>query len=67
MEHMFGDLLEFGTTDDFNAFIEKMNRNDAIALIETALTHCQQNGIFTIEESYTIYKSLKKLKENGQQ
>lgn len=61
---MFGGLLEINSSEEFNNFIDGLDKNDAIRLIETALTYCQQNGMFTFEESHTIYKSLKKLREN---
>jgi len=64
MAHMFGELLEFNTKEELNEYIEKMNVVDAITLLETALTWSQQNGLYSIDESYTIYKSLQKLREN---
>lgn len=64
METIFGGLVEFNTTEELNLFIENLEKEDAIKLVESALTYAQQTGIYTIEESYIIYKSLKKLKEN---
>lgn len=64
MEHMFGELLEFSTTKEFDEYIENLTNTDAINILGVALTYCQKNGMFTLDESHTIYKSLKKLKEN---
>lgn len=64
MDTIFGGLVEFNNEKELNVFIENLEREDAIKLIESALTYAQQTGIYTIEESYIIYKTLKKVKEN---
>lgn len=64
MEHMFDELLEFSTTKELDEYIENLTNEDAINILEVALTYCQKNGMFTFDESHTIYKSLKKLKHD---
>lgn len=64
MAHMFGELLEFNSKEELNEYIEKMGVGDALTLLETALTWPQQNGLYTIDESFIIYKSLEKLRQN---
>jgi hypothetical protein len=64
MEHMFGELLEFDTTKEFDEYIENLTNEDAVNILEVALSYCQKNGMFTLDESHTIYQSIKKLKEN---
>lgn len=64
MGHMFGELLEFNSKEELNEYIEKMEVGDALTLLETALTWSQQNGLYTIDESFIIYKSLEKLRQN---
>jgi len=63
METIFGGLVEFENKDEIIEFVENIDFNDSLNLIEVALNYSQQNGLFTIEESHVIYKSLKKLKE----
>jgi hypothetical protein len=63
METIFGGLIEFEDKNELVDFVEKVDITDSINLIEVALNYSQQSGIFTIEESHIIYKSLKKLKE----
>lgn len=64
MDTIFGGLVEFNNSEELNLFIENLENDDAIKLIESALIYAQQRGIYTIEESYIIYKSLQKTKEN---
>jgi hypothetical protein len=64
MAHLFGDLLEFTTPEEFEKFMDNMKESDAINILGVALTYCQQNGMFSIQESHTIYKSLQKLKKD---
>ena len=64
MGHMFGELLEFNSKEELNEYIEKMEVVDALTLLETALTWPQQNGLYTIDESFIIYKSLEKIRQN---
>jgi uncharacterized protein YpbB len=64
METLFGGLIEFEKKEELNLFIENLEKDDAIKLLESAVVVAQQSGVYTIEESYIIYKSLKKLKEN---
>jgi hypothetical protein len=65
MGHMFGELLEFNSKEEVNEYIEKMKVGDALTLLEAALTWSQQNGLYTIDESFIIYKSLEKLRQNA--
>jgi hypothetical protein len=63
MEKMFGGLLEFTNETEFNEFVNNMSKEDSLKLIEVALTYGQQNGLYSFEESHTLYKCLSKLKE----
>lgn len=65
MEQMFGGLLEFTDKSEFNNFIEKMSKEESIKIIEVALTYGQQNGLFSIEESHSLYKCLNNLKKKN--
>lgn len=63
MGKMFGDLLEFNSQTELNEFLSNMTEDEAIKILEAALSYCQNNGMFTLEESHTIYESLLTIKE----
>lgn len=60
---IFGDLITFETTEQFNEFIETIDKPTAIKMIELSIEYGQRNGLFTLEESYCMYKCITKLKE----
>ncbi len=67
MESIFGGTIEFQTNSQFTEFVESVDKEMSIKIIELALDYSQKNGLFNMEESYAIYKSLNKLKENANQ
>lgn len=64
MENIFGGLIEFKSKKEFDSFIEKLTKEDALKIIETSISFGQQNGLYSLEESHSLYKCLIKLKEN---
>jgi hypothetical protein len=63
MENVFGGLIEFENKKEFELFVEKMDINSVIQIIEASVTYGLQNGLYTLEESHILYKCLSKLKE----
>lgn len=63
MGDMFGGLLEFDNQEKLQVFIDNSDKVMATKVIELAITHCQQNGMFSLEESFVLYVMLNKLKE----
>jgi hypothetical protein len=63
MENVFGGLIEFDNKKEFELFVEKMDINSVIQIIEASVTYGLQNGLYTLEESHILYKCLSKLKE----
>ena len=63
MENMFGGLFQFDSQKEFDDFTSKMDRLSAIKIIELSILHNQQNGIYSLQESFCLYKCLSKLKE----
>ena len=63
MSEMFGGLLDFDNQEKLRGFLEKTDKEMAVKVIDLAITHCQQSGIFSLEESYVLYIMLIKLKE----
>lgn len=65
MDSIFGGLIEFPNEEEFDSFVKRMDKSDAISIIESAIDYSYSQNVFSIQETYFIYKSLKKLKENG--
>ena len=64
MNSIFDGLLEFPSQNDFDSFVESMDKNSAIKMIELSIITNQQKGVYSLEESHILYKCLIKLKEN---
>lgn len=62
MKELFGGLLEFEDSQKLIEFVETMNMNMSIRIAEISLDYGQKNGLYTLEEAYTIYKCLSILK-----
>jgi hypothetical protein len=65
MENIFGGLIEFSSEKEFDEFINSVDEHNALTIIEKAIEYAYQKNLFTMPETYFVYKSLKKLKENG--
>jgi hypothetical protein len=64
MENIFGGLIEFKSKKEFDSFIENVSKEDALQIVEASVSYGLQNGLYTLEESHSLYKCLNKLKEN---
>jgi hypothetical protein len=64
MESIFGGLIEFDDRDDFNNYVETLDREKALIIIEKQIEYFVMNGGFTLLENHVLYKCLLKLKEN---
>jgi hypothetical protein len=67
MERIFGGLIEFEDTEEFDRFVLNIDEESALTIIEKALEFCNQNRMFNLMEANTLYKCLTKLKENENQ
>ena len=67
MNSIFDGLLEFQTQEDFDSFIESMDKISAIKILELSIITNQQRGVYSLEESHCLYKCLTKLKEDANQ
>ena len=65
MESIFGGLIEFNDQKSFNEFVDGVNQEGSLQVIEMAILFGQQNGLYSLEESHILYKCLTKLKEAG--
>jgi hypothetical protein len=65
MESIFGGLIEFENENDFDDFVKGINESNALSIIEKCIEYGHHNNLYTVQETYFIYKCLKKLKENA--
>jgi len=64
MESIFGGTIEFDSKNQFDQYIETMDNLSAIKIIEVSIDYGLKNGLYSLEESYALYKCLKKIKNN---
>lgn len=62
MENIFGGLIEFPSENEFDEFLNNMDKKTALSIIEKAVEYSYQNNLYTQQETYFIYKSLKLLR-----
>lgn len=62
MERIFGDAIEYNNTEELYEFIEKMNPEDGLLLLESALLYAGAQGIFSMVECYAVFSAISKLK-----
>lgn len=64
MENIFGGLIEFDTQKDFDSFVESLDKESAIKIIEVGINYALSNGLYSMGETFCLYKCISKLKEN---
>jgi hypothetical protein len=65
MESIFGGFIEFENQDKLKEFIETLDKNMSIKIIEASIGYAVKNGLYDLEEIHCLYHCLNKLKENG--
>jgi hypothetical protein len=60
---LFNGLLEFESHEELNKLFDSNDRKMALKLIELALQHAQNNGLYTFQESHVVYNCLNILKK----
>lgn len=63
MENIFGGLIEFETEQELDDFLKNVDEVSSFKVIEAAIEYAYVKGVFTQEETYCVYKSMKKLRE----
>ena len=66
-EFLFGGEFEYEEKEDFKVFLNSLKPSVSRSIIETALNHASNQGVFNILESHCIYKCLENLKDNENQ
>ena len=65
MESIFGGSIAFNTENDFDELVKDINEKNALSVIEKAFEYGHHNNLYTVQETYFIYKCLKKLKDDA--
>jgi hypothetical protein len=65
MKTLFGGLIEFSDDGDFETFINNIDKNDSMNIIEMAILQAQQSGLYTLDEAYSLFICLRKIKHDG--
>lgn len=64
MENLFDGLFQFESQKQFDDFMKNIDKKSAIKILELSIINNQQNGLYSLEESYCLYKCISKLKED---
>jgi hypothetical protein len=64
MENIFGGLIEFEDTEEFDNFVNSMDHKQAILVLEKSIEFGLHNRVFNLMEASALYKCLSKLKQN---
>lgn len=64
MKTIFDGLFEFETDNDLDHFVNNMNKTSSLKILEIAFEFGQKRGLYSIQESYCLYKCLMNLKED---
>jgi hypothetical protein len=64
MENIFGGLIEFENEKEFDEYMKNMTPEESLIIVEKAIEYAYMNNLYTQQETYCIYKSIKKLKDN---
>ena len=59
---LFGGLIEFDNQSKLIEFVESIDNKMSLKIIEGAMEYGVRNGLFSLEESYCLYKSLYSMK-----
>jgi hypothetical protein len=65
MESIFGGFIEFENQAKLKEFIDSLDKNMSIKIIEASIEYAVKNGLYSLEEIHCLYHCLNKLKENG--
>lgn len=64
MENLFNGLFQFESQKQFDEFMLNIDKKSALKILELSIINNQQSGVYSLEESYCLYKCISKLKEN---
>ena len=50
--------------EEFDEYMRKMTPRESLVIVEKAIEYAYMNNLFTQQETYCIYKSIKNLKDD---
>lgn len=62
MKTLFGGYLEAISNEKIREYIDAMNNDMALNMLEAALQYGVRSGLYTLEEAYCVFESLNKMK-----
>jgi hypothetical protein len=62
-EQIFNGLITFPNKETFNNFVNTMDKDTAMKIIELSVDYGLKNGIYNLSEAMCLHKSLTKIKE----
>ena len=62
MKTLFGGLIEFDTPSKLVECARTMDTDMSIKIIEAAMEYGVKNGLYTLEEAYLLYETLRRIK-----
>lgn len=65
MNEIFGGLIKFENEKEFQNFIDNGNNEELFKIIEKGIEYAYMKGIYTMDDTFYIYKSILKIKNNG--
>jgi len=61
---IFGGLVEFNDSKEFIDFMDAMDVENAIKLMEVSIKYVVKTGVFEFDEIYAMHKCLQKIKSH---
>jgi hypothetical protein len=61
---IFDGTFEFENGVQLDEFLNSMNNEMALKIIQVAIMHAQERGLFSLEESHTLYKCFQEMRDN---
>lgn len=58
--------ISYTNPEDYEKFLENLSPEHAVIVLIAAANHCQARGLFTLDESELIAKSIRKLSAQPQ-
>jgi hypothetical protein len=62
MKHLFDGQMEFDDEEQLHAFLQSINIQESIQLLEIGLNQATENGCFSMNEVIVLYACLQHIK-----
>ena len=62
-EDIFDGLITFPNKESFNDFVNTMDKDTALKIIELSVEYGLKNGLYNLDEAMCLHKTITTLKE----